>query len=157
MKSLLHCFSCNNKLNNIQNENMKPFVPNFKKCKVISVYDGDTITVAAYLKSDPQCYKFKVRLNGIDSPEMRGSSETEKQHAIQSRDALKERILDEIVELNIIGLEKYGRILADVIYHGENMNKWMVEKGYAVEYDGGTKKRDPKWDSECVVHNKNKI
>jgi endonuclease YncB( thermonuclease family) len=27
------------------------------------------------------------------------------------------------------------------------MNKWMVEKGYAVEYDGGTKKRDPKWDT----------
>ena len=25
------------------------------------------------------------------------------------------------------------------------------------EYDGGTKKRDPKWDRECVVHNENKI
>ena len=152
MKSLLHCFSCNNKLHNVKLEHMKPFVPNFKQCKVISVYDGDTITVAAYLKKDPQCYKFKVRLNGIDSPEMRGSSDTEKKHAIQSRDALKERILDKIVELNIIGFEKYGRVLADVIYKGENMNDWMVKKGYAITYDGGTKKRDPKWDMECVYH-----
>lgn len=157
MKSLLHCFSCNNKLNNVKHEEMKPFVPNFKKCKVISVYDGDTITVAAYLKSDSQCYKFKVRLNGIDSPEMRGSSETEKQHAIQSRDALKGRILNEIVELDIFGLEKYGRILANVNYRGENMNNWMVKQGYAIEYDGGTKKRDPKWDTTCVIRGENNM
>ena len=127
MKSLLHCFSCNNKLNNVKVENMKPFVPNFKKCKVISVYDGDTITVAAYLKSDPQCYKFKVRLNGIDSPEMRGSSSNEKQHALQSRDALKEIIMDKIITLDITGLEKYGRILATVYHNGENMNQWMLD------------------------------
>lgn len=143
MKSLLHCFSCNN----FNTENMKPFIPNFKKCKVVSVYDGDTITVAAYLKGDPQCYKFKVRLNGIDSPELRGSSTTEKQYAIESRDALKERILDQEIYLNIVGTEKYGRILGDVIYKGENINKWMVEKGYAIVYDGGTKHKDPKWNN----------
>ncbi len=143
MKSLLHCFSCNN----FNTENMKPFVPNFKKCKVVNVYDGDTITVAAYLKGDPQCYKFKVRLNGIDSPELRGSSTTEKQHAIRARDALKERILNEIIDLNIVGIEKYGRILGDVIYKGEDINKWMIEKGYAVPYSGGTKIRDPNWDN----------
>ena len=146
MRSLLHCFSCNNF--NINTENIKPFVPNFKKCKVISVYDGDTITVASYLKGDPQCYKFKVRLNGIDSPELRGSSSTEKHHAIESRDALKDRILDKIIHLNILGTEKYGRILGDVIYNGEDINKWMIEKGYAIPYNGGTKKRDPKWDNK---------
>ena len=156
MKSLLHCFSCNNKLNNVKVENMKPFVPNFKKCKVISVYDGDTIPVAAYLKSDPQCYKFKVRLNGIDSPEMRGSSSNEKQHALQSRDALKEIIMDKIITLDITGLEKYGRILATVYHNGENMNQWMLDNRFAIPYDGGTKRRDPTWD-ECVSKDANKV
>lgn len=144
---LFCCFLSNYKLRHVPVEHMKPFVPEFKKCRVINVYDGDTITVAAYLKKDPQCYKFKVRLSGIDSPEIRGSSENEKKHAMEARDALKDKILDKIVTLDIIGLEKYGRILADVIYDGENMNEWMLKNNYAVPYDGKTKKRDPNWDT----------
>tara|TARA_A100001015_G_scaffold318486_1_gene438519 strand:- start:328 stop:777 length:450 start_codon:yes stop_codon:yes gene_type:complete len=140
--------NCNNKLHNIDEQKLKNFVPKIKECKVIKVYDGDTITIAAYLKGDPECYKFKVRLNGIDSAEIKGSSENEKKHAIQARDALSDKILHQIVKLDIKGLEKYGRILADVFYNGENMNEWMLNNGYAVKYNGGTKKRDKKWDKE---------
>ena len=139
---------CNNKLYNIDEQKLKNFVPKIKECKVIKVYDGDTITIAAFLKGDPECYKFKVRLNGIDSAEIKGSSENEKKHAIVARDALSDKILHQIVKLDIKGLEKYGRILADVFYNGENMNEWMLNNGYAVKYDGGTKKRDEKWDHE---------
>lgn len=153
---LFSCFSCSHKLHHVTPENMKTFVPNFKECKVISVYDGDTITVAAFLNKDPQCYKFKVRLNGIDSPEMRGSSPNEKQHALQSRDALKEKIMDKIITLDISGLEKYGRVLATVYYKGENVNEWLLQNKYAIPYDGGTKRRDPTWD-QCVLKEENKI
>lgn len=153
---LFCCFPWNHKLYNVKPEEMKPFVPNFTECKVISVYDGDTITVAAFLNKDPQCYKFKVRLNGIDSPEMRGSSPNEKQHALQSRDALKEKIMDKIITLDITGLEKYGRVLATVYYKGENMNEWLLKNNYAIPYDGGTKKRDPTWD-QCVPNEENKM
>lgn len=148
MNFLRRFSNCNNKLNQIDEKNLKLFVPKIKDCKVVSVYDGDTITVAAYLKGDPECYKFKVRLSGIDSPEMKGSSETEKKHAIESRDALSSQILHQIVKLDIKGTEKYGRILADVIYNGENMNDWMIKNGYAVKYSGGTKIRPEKWDQE---------
>lgn len=137
-----------NKFNNIDPKNLKHFVPKIKKCKVIKVYDGDTITVAAYLKGDSQCYKFKVRLNGIDSPELRGSNENEKKHAVISRDVLSDKILNNIVTLDIKGTEKYGRLLADVIYDGTNMNEWMINNGYAVKYDGGKKIRDIKWDED---------
>ena len=153
---LFSCFSCSHKLHTITPDNMKSFVPSFTECKVIGVYDGDTITVAAFLKKDPQCYKFKVRLNGIDSPEMRGSSPNEKQHALQSRDALKAKIMDKIITLDITGLEKYGRILATVYYKGENMNEWLLKNNYAIPYDGGTKKRDPTWD-QCVPNQENKM
>jgi len=140
--------SCSNKLNNIDVENLKHFVPKIKECKVIKVYDGDTITVAAFLKGDPECYKFQVRLNGIDSPEIKGSCENEKKHAIISRNALSDQILNQIITLDVKGNEKYGRVLADVLYNGKNMNEWMVQNGYAVKYDGGTKKRDTKWDED---------
>ena len=87
---------------------------------------------------------------------MRGSSPNEKQHALQSRDALKEKIMDKIITLDITGLEKYGRILATVYYKGENMNEWLLKNNYAIPYDGGTKKRDPTWD-QCVSNQENKM
>ena len=49
------------------------FYPNIKKGRVIKVYDGDSITVAARipeLKNDT-IYKFSIRLNRIDTPELR--------------------------------------------------------------------------------------
>jgi len=49
----------------------------------------------------------QVRLNGIDTPEMRGSGPKEKEKAIQARDALSDKILDKIVRLENVGLEKY--------------------------------------------------
>jgi len=138
---------CSSKdLNHVQINDLKHFVPKIKQCKVIKVYDGDTITVAAFLKGDPECYNFQVRLNGMNSPEMKGSSENEKKHAIISRNALSDQILNQIITLDVKGNEKYGRLLADVLYNGKNMNEWIVQNGYAVKYDGGTKKRDTKWD-----------
>jgi len=140
---------CSSKdLHAVQIENLKNFVPKIKECKVIKVYDGDTITVAAFLKGDPECYKFQVRLSGIDSPELRGSGENEKKHAIISRDALSGQILNKTINLKIKGKEKYGRLLADVLYNGTNMNDWMIKNGYAVNYDGGKKTRDPQWDED---------
>ena len=127
--------------------NIETYIPKITCGKVIKVYDGDTITVAAYLpESNKQVYKFSVRLRGIDSAEIRGSSATEKKHAIVARDALSERILDKYVNIKNVSTEKYGRLLADVYFEGTNMNKWMVSNNYAVEYDGGTKHRDKSWD-----------
>lgn len=41
--------------------------------KVIKVYDGDTITIASKMPYDNSpLYRFHVRLNGIDTPEIKG-------------------------------------------------------------------------------------
>ena len=51
------------------------FIAPINSGRVIKVYDGDTITVASKipgLKKSP-IYKFSIRLNGIDCPEMRYS------------------------------------------------------------------------------------
>ena len=125
------------------------FVPPIHRGIVVKIYDGDTITVATPLDVDwrrywscgkpPTLYRFRVRLRGIDSPEIKGSSEEEKAKAVVSRDALSAQILGQEVELRNVGNEKYGRVLADVYFRKVHMNQWMLEQGYARPYDGGTK------------------
>lgn len=130
------------------------FVPPIHRGIVIKVYDGDTITVATTLdvghrfcccSSKPTLYRFRVRLRGIDTPEIKGSSDAEKAKAVVARDALSAQIMGKEVLLRNVGNEKYGRVLADVysprcgnspLLH---MNQWMLEQGYAQAYDGGTK------------------
>ena len=114
--------------------------------RVIKVYDGDTITIAAKLPfDDSPLYRLSVRLNGIDTPEIKGKTDDEKIAAKQVKDALSNLILNKRVSLKNIQTEKYGRILADV-YIGElHINKWLITEKYAVKYDGGTKKSPESW------------
>jgi micrococcal nuclease len=114
--------------------------------RVIKVYDGDTITIASKLPfKDSPLYRLSVRLNGIDTPEIKGKTEDEKTAAKITRDALAALILNKVVILKNIQTEKYGRILADV-YLGEiYINEWLLKERYAVKYDGGTKKIPTSW------------
>ena len=75
-----------------------PFQPDIKVGKVIKVYDGDSITVAAKPYEKYPIYRFSVRLSGIDTPELRTKHENEKKHAIIARDALSQKILNKIVD-----------------------------------------------------------
>jgi len=114
--------------------------------RVIKVYDGDTITIASKLPFDNSpLYRLSVRLNGIDTPEIKGKTEDEKTAAKLVKDELSKLILNKRVSLKNIQTEKYGRILADV-YIGElHINQWLITEKYAVKYDGGTKKSPESW------------
>ena len=120
-------------------QNTPKFVPPVTYGKVVKVYDGDTITIAARLEGNPTLYRFSVRLNGIDTPEMRGKTEGEKRVAVKARDQLSQLIMGERVELKDVEMEKYGRLLATVFHQGRNLNQWMLDQKLAVAYDGGTK------------------
>jgi endonuclease YncB( thermonuclease family) len=151
------CFSFNNldsetnkETKNIEWKDTIPFVPPIDQGQVIKVYDGDTITIAAKLPfSDSPLYRFQVRLLDIDSPEMKGKSKEEKEAAHEAQKALETLILQKIVYLKDKGNEKYGRILANVYVDDPypektpakqiHLNKWMLDNGYAVPYDGKTK------------------
>jgi micrococcal nuclease len=132
---------------NIQWKDTIPFVAPVKDAICIKVYDGDTITVASKMPWDESpIYRFSVRLNGIDTPEIKCKSESEKRIAVKARDALQEKILGKVVTLRNVTTEKYGRLLADVHYGGTHFNKWMIDKRFAVAYDGGTKKSPDNWE-----------
>jgi micrococcal nuclease len=122
------------------------FLPPIQSGQVIKVYDGDTITIATKLPyKDSPLYRFPVRLKGIDSAEIKSKNANEKIHAKIARDALSDLILHKNVTIQNIENEKYGRILADVYYNELCINEWMIEKGYAVKYDGGTKQIPTAW------------
>jgi DnaJ-class molecular chaperone len=48
-------------------------------------------------------------------------------------------ILNKTIFLKNVKNEKYGRILADVYVDKIHVNQYMIDKGLAIEYDGGTK------------------
>ena len=116
--------------------------------RVIKVYDADTITIASKLPFDNSpMYRLSVRLNGIDTPEIKGKgvSDEEKEAAKNARDFVSNLILNKFVRLENIENEKYGRILADVYVGDIHINKLLLEEKYAVKYDGGTKIKPISW------------
>jgi endonuclease YncB( thermonuclease family) len=141
-----------NKPVNVVYNDTVPFIPPISGGIVVKVYDGDTITIAAKLPyTESPMYRFSIRLNGIDTPEIKGKTNEEKLLAKNARDAMANLIMNKYVTLRNCKTEKYGRILADVFVFIDNeeihLNQWMLDNKYAVKYDGGTKIRPTNWDS----------
>jgi endonuclease YncB( thermonuclease family) len=134
-------------LNGIEYKDTTVFTFPIKYGKVVKIYDGDTITIAAKLpNTDGPIYRFSVRLNGIDTPEVKGKSVAERDLAKHAKSALNELLYGKIVELRNVANEKYGRILADVYIGDVHVNQWMITENFAVSYDGGKKQRPDNWD-----------
>lgn len=69
----------------------EPIIPGPVAAKVIKVYDGDTFTVEAYPWPGITANAC-VRVGGVDTPEIRGKCEAEKQKAHEARDFVKDLI-----------------------------------------------------------------
>ncbi len=108
--------------------------------KVVKVYDGDTFTVEAYPWPGLEA-KASVRVNGVDTPEIRGKCDAEKQKAIEAREFVKGLILGEVVFLEHVKHGKYaGRVIADVkLENGENLAEKIINQGLGREYHGGSR------------------
>jgi endonuclease YncB( thermonuclease family) len=118
----------------------------YKIKEIAKVVDGDTIDVIIDLGFG-LTKKERVRIAGIDAPESRTRDLYEKKLGLEAKYWLKEHI--EYCDNAIIKTEKegkYGRILG-WLYTDEfsiSLNDVMIEKGYAWEYDGGSKEKDYK-------------
>ncbi len=107
------------------------------KAVVVDIYDGDTITVDIDLGFKSGMRGLKLRLFGIDAPEMRGA---EKVDGKVTRDWLREQILGQEVRVKTYrdNVGKYGRWLAEVFATGDDadsrsLNQQMVDLGLAQE------------------------
>ena len=83
--------------------------------KIIDVYDGDTFTFDVDVGFDVWVTS-KLRLYGIDTPEMRGP---EKKAGTIVRDYVRQKILDKNVRIQVLKKGKYGRYVAKVFYKDE--------------------------------------
>ena len=75
-----------------------------------------------------------IRLRGIDTPEIRGSSDEEKVKAIIARDFLTSMLSDNIVTLHNMQRGKYFRVIADVKAGGIDVVKEMIKKKLGKPY-----------------------
>lgn len=136
--------------------------------RLVSVYDGDTVTLVVPVLG--KLFKFKVRLSGIDTPEIRSKSEECRIKAHQSRTRLIALFgenmgsnWDGVADLKKTGMEsylnkncvlvymqcyefdKYGRLLAD-LYSSEksktSFSEVLMAEGFAYPYHGDTKLTD---------------
>jgi len=113
-----------------------------KISKVISVYDGDTIRVNIDSFPDIIGKNIRIRIKGIDAPEIKGKCQKEIDLAILARDYLRNFINQSSqIELRNIERGKYFRIVGELYIDGENISRVLIEEGLAYEYHRG-KKRD---------------
>ena len=94
------------------------------KAKVI---DGDTI----YINQS------KIRLHGIDAPEVKQKCDYDKKKwpcGNQSTFELKKLISNRIVKCFVKDIDAYNRYVAICFVNRINLNKSMVEKGWAIAY-----------------------
>ena len=132
------------------NNNTPEFSLNGKKkiCKVVSVYDGDSCRVVFDVKGT--IYKWNVRMEGYDSPEMRPSRsnpnrDAEKKAALESKNFLKSLIQkdsEQLIYIECGEFDKYGRLLGKLFINEKDnvsVNQQMIDSKYGYVYNGGTK------------------
>lgn len=108
--------------------------------EITSIYDGDTFR--CNLKGYPSIIgeRISIRIGGIDTPEMRGSSEKEKKLARKAKQFTVAKLRGaKKIELRNMKRGKYFRVVADVYIDGRNLGKMLIKARLAVAYDGGTK------------------
>jgi micrococcal nuclease len=110
-------------------------------------YDGDTITFNLPGLHPIIGEKINIRVNGIDTPEIRGKCEKEKYDAKQAMEMVAD-ILKDAEQITLKNMErgKYFRIAADVIVDGESLADVLIDAGMAVRYD--REKKTHKWCGE---------
>lgn len=131
------------------------------ECKVLSVYDADTITIALDWKGD--FYKVKCRLLGIDSAEKRTKNSQEKKVALEATKWVESIIKNKNIWIKCGRWGKYGgRMLGTLFLSKEDLdndnsfNQKIIEKGYAYIYNGKKKKKFEHWyipDGENMADN----
>ncbi|HEO8743581.1 TPA: thermonuclease family protein [Campylobacter upsaliensis] len=105
--------------------------------KVSKVIDGDTIELLAKTsKENPYNHiaKLKIRLYGIDAPELKQA------YGKEAKEFLSALVLKQEVSLIIENKDKYDRFVGTLFLKGQDINKEMVKNGYAHAYESFSKK-----------------
>lgn len=103
---------------------------------VENIVDGDTVDVRARIWLG-QVLSVRVRIDGVDAPELRSSCTEERHRAVEAREFLARRLLKQEVTLSRIAYDKYGgRVLAEINDADGSVAEALIKAGLARRYDG---------------------
>lgn len=128
--------------------------------RLIDVYDGDTVKVI--LPTFGSYYKFTIRLNDIDTCEIRSKDKVLQNNGIKARDRLFELVTNikvitkndikktlesdvYLVWVDCCNKDKYGRVLANIYKDNDTTKSFseiLLEEKLAYKYEGKTKLSD---------------
>ena len=107
---------------------------------VISVYDGDTFRVNIDSLPPIVGKNIAIRLNGVDTPEIQGKCQYEKDLALEARDFVRNKLANaKEIKLTKIERGKYFRVVARVVIDGVSLEQDLLDLGLAYKYNGGKK------------------
>lgn len=139
MDSILEHF-----INSLSKNDAKPLTLDNTEtfAKITEVHDGDSVTaIFPFMGTN---YKWKCRLFGIDTPELKSKNAKEQLHAIEARDYLRTLILNKIVHIKCHKFDKYGRILISIDALNleiKDVVPNLIQLGYGRAYTGGIKEK----------------
>jgi len=108
--------------------------------EVINVYDGDTFRVNIDEFPPIIGENIAIRILGIDTPEIKGNCQQERQLAIKARDFTRKYLNSgSVISLTDLKRDKYFRILANVYIDGKNLGDALLMQNLAVVYLGKKK------------------
>jgi endonuclease YncB( thermonuclease family) len=109
--------------------------------EVLRVIDGDTFEARVHVWPGLDITT-KIRLRGIDAPELPARCATERTMAEAARDALGAMLAEGAVGISGVTLDKYGgRAVADAGTRSvANVSAELLAKGHARSYGGGKRR-----------------
>ncbi|MEK2645440.1 thermonuclease family protein [Bdellovibrio sp. BCCA] len=102
------------------------------RLKVVSVHDGDTLTAVGVDDDE----RYKVRLMGVDTPEVDFYKNTQGDVSLKARDALRAMAPEGSILIlsEDSDVDKHGRILGRLLKDGKDLNEEMLRQGWGLIY-----------------------
>lgn len=117
----------------------KQIVDNFR-AEVVKVKDGDTIQVRTTFRD----FDFPIRFANIDTKELSEGGD-------EAAEYMRERLTGQSIEVivnkdNRVG--RYGRLIGEIMWKGQNMNEELKRVGLATPFDQRGRGKLPNLDKE---------
>jgi micrococcal nuclease len=118
-----------------------------RNVEIVRIVDGDTINIDIDLGFGVSLLNQRIRLMGIDTPEIHSSDKEEKHYGNLAKVAVEEWIARALGHPLCIIYDpnncrgKFGRILGDIkrVKHEETLCQYLVREHHAVAYHGQNK------------------
>lgn len=101
---------------------------------VLDVHDGDTLTIQVPSENNK---RYKVRMLGVDTPEVEFFEYSQGDAAFAARDFLRELVpvgSTATVQFDADGFDKHNRVLGRITVDGVEVNREMLKSGWGYMY-----------------------